>query len=106
WRPPAAAGGRLKAAGGPRLTSRDPASFAVTGTVEVADRGQPVALLNELEVVDGALYANLWTTDESVRIDLASGAVTARIDATPLREELTGQGIADDAVLNGIAWRA
>lgn len=91
--------------GSARLTFRDPKTFAVAATREVTDRGQPVALLNELELADGALYANLWTTDEIVRIDPATGRVTARIDATPLREELMGQGIADDAVLNGIAWR-
>jgi glutaminyl-peptide cyclotransferase len=95
----------IQSDGSARLTFRDPKTFAVTATREVTDGGQPVGLLNELELVDGALYANLWTTDEIVRIDPATGKVTARIDATPLREELMGQGIADDAVLNGIAWR-
>jgi glutamine cyclotransferase len=91
--------------GSARLTFRDPATFAITSTLDVSDQGHPVSLLNELEIVDGALYANIWTTDEIVRIDPATGRVTARIDASPLREELMGHGIADDAVLNGIAWR-
>ena len=95
----------IQSDGSARLTFRDSKTFAVTATRDVADGGQPVALLNELELVDGALYANIWTTDEIVRIDPATGHVTARIDASPLREELMGQGIADDAVLNGIAWR-
>ena len=88
-----------------RLLFRDPKTFAVTGSLAVSDGGRPVALLNELEVVDGALYANLWTTDEIVRIDLASGRVTARIDAGPLRQEVARAGVGADAVLNGIAWR-
>ena len=95
----------IQSDGSARLTFRDPATLAVTRTLEVADGGHPVSLLNELELVDGALYANIWTTDEIVRIDPATGRVTARIDASPLREELMGQNIADDAVLNGIAWR-
>lgn len=95
----------IQSDGSARLTLRDPTTFAVTSTLDVTDSGHPVSLLNELEIVDGALYANLWTTDEIVRIDPASGRVTARIDASPLRGELMGQNVADDAVLNGIAWR-
>ena len=95
----------IQSDGSARLTFRDPATLAVTSTLEVTDDGHPVSLLNELELVDGALYANIWTTDEIVRIDPAIGRLTARIDAAPLREELMGHGIADDAVLNGIAWR-
>ena len=95
----------IQSDGSARLTFRDPATFAVARTLEVTDAGHPVSLLNELELADGALYANIWTTDEIVRIDPKTGQVSARIDASPLREELMGQGIADDAVLNGIAWR-
>jgi len=95
----------IQSDGSARLTFRDPATFAPTGTLEVTDGSRSVSLLNELELADGALYANLWTTDEIVRIDPATGRVTARIDASPLRAELAGQGIVDDAVLNGIAWR-
>jgi glutamine cyclotransferase len=84
---------------------RAPSTFVVTGTLNVTDRGRPVGLLNELEVVDGALYANLWTTDEIVRIDPATGKVTARIDASALRVEVAERGVGADAVLNGIAWR-
>ncbi len=91
--------------GSSRLTFRDAATFAVTGTLNVTDGERSIGLLNELELADGALYANVWTTDEIVRIDVESGLVTARIDASPLHDELRGQGIVDDAVLNGIAWR-
>jgi len=95
----------LQSDGSDRISVRDPSTFAVTGTLNVTDRGRPVGLLNELEVVDGALYANLWTTDEIVRIDPATGKVTARIDASALRVEVAERGVSADAVLNGIAWR-
>jgi glutaminyl-peptide cyclotransferase len=91
--------------GSTRLTFRDAATFAVTGRVRVADRGRPVGLLNELEAVDGAVYANLWTLDEIVRIDPASGQVTARVDASSLTAEMRARGVDREGVLNGIAWR-
>jgi glutamine cyclotransferase len=95
----------LQSDGSARLTFRDPETFAAVRTVSVADRGRPVSLLNELEVVDGAVYANLWTTDEIVRVDPASGRVLARIDASPLHDEVARGRAGEDAVLNGIAWR-
>lgn len=91
--------------GSSRLTFRDPATFEVAGSVTVVDRGRPVPLLNELEVVDGSVYANLWTTAEIVRIDPATGTVTARVDATPLQEEVAAAGVDPEGMLNGIAWR-
>lgn len=84
------------------LTRRDPATFAVTGSVSVTLDGKPVPQLNELECVAGSVYANVWTSDDIVRIDPATGKVTALIDASPLRQRA---GVSDrDAVLNGIAY--
>jgi glutaminyl-peptide cyclotransferase len=88
--------------GSATLTRRDPSTFAVLGTVEVRAEGEPVARLNELECVEDAIYANVWLTDEIVRIHPRSGRVTARIDAAPLRASLGAVG--PDAVLNGIAY--
>ena len=59
--------------GSDTLTFRDPATFAVLGTVEVTAAGQPVIDLNELECVDGEVWANLWQTDWIVRIDPPPG---------------------------------
>ena len=64
--------------------------------------GQPLDQLNELECVDGAVYANVWMRDLIVRIDPASGRVTQRIDAPELLSPLERQG--PDQVLNGIAY--
>jgi glutaminyl-peptide cyclotransferase len=94
----------LQSDGSTRLTWRDARTLAVTGTLEVRDGARAVPLLNELEAVGDVVYANIWTTDRIVRIDLASGAVTARIDATPLHDEILQRGGQPD-VLNGIAWR-
>ena len=48
--------------------------------------GVPVDQLNELECVDGQVYANVWQTDTIVRIDPATGKVTAEIDAVGTAE--------------------
>jgi len=87
--------------GSDRLTFRDPQTFAVLGEVHVVLDGQPVAQLNELECVEGTVYANVWQTDDIVRIDPASGRVTAVIDASGL---LTPAERRRAEVLNGIAW--
>jgi glutamine cyclotransferase len=88
--------------GSDRLTFRDPVTFASLGGVNVAADGQPVLDVNELEWVDGVLYANVWQTDRILRIDPASGRVTAEIDAAGL---LSDAERASAEVLNGIAWR-
>lgn len=87
--------------GSDRLTFRDPATFEIQGGVNVTAAGQPVFSLNELECVDGAVWANIWQTEEIVRIDPATGQVTAVVDASGL---LTPQERQTVDVLNGIAW--
>ena len=88
--------------GSDTLTFRDTESFEPVGAVRVTLRGRPQDQLNELECVDGAVYANVWQEDFIVRIDPASGRVTHQIDASGLltREEARGVD-----VLNGIAWQ-
>lgn len=89
--------------GSARLTFRDPETFAPVGDVWVTAAGIPVDRLNELECVDGAVYANLWTSDEIVRIDPATGEVTAIVDASSLMPPQE-RAAAGAEVLNGIAW--
>jgi glutamine cyclotransferase len=87
--------------GSAHLTFRDPSNFAATGGVDVTRAGAPVRNLNELEWVDGQIYANVWMTNVIVRIDPATGAVTGWIDAAGL---LSGDERVGTDVLNGIAY--
>ncbi|GAA1199092.1 glutaminyl-peptide cyclotransferase [Prauserella alba] len=87
--------------GSATLTFRDPETFAAQGSVEVTEAGSPVEGLNELECAGGDVYANVWQTEDIVRIDPGDGRVTARIDASGLLEE--GEVTSPEAVLNGIA---
>ena len=84
-----------------QLYFRDRSTFAVLGKVSVTMDGTPIDQLNELECVDGQVYANVWQTDTIVRIDPASGKVTAEIDASGL---LTADEKRGTDVLNGIAY--
>ncbi|WP_433504425.1 glutaminyl-peptide cyclotransferase [Pseudonocardia halophobica] len=93
--------GRLvRSDGTDRLRFHDPATFAETGSVAVTLDGAPVTELNELECVGGAVWANVWRTDRIVRIDPATGVVTAVVDASGLLDPARR---AETDVLNGIA---
>jgi glutamine cyclotransferase len=85
------------------LTAHDPETFARLRSVAVYRGSSPQTQLNELEWAEGALYANVYETDDIVRIDLATGTVTAVIDAAGL---LAPDESIRAEVLNGIAYRA
>lgn len=82
---------------------RDPQTFAVTREVEVRDRGAPVPKLNELEYVDGEIWANIWYDDRIARIAPATGEVRGYIDLAKL---YPASARGSEAVLNGIAYDA
>jgi glutaminyl-peptide cyclotransferase len=86
--------------GSDRLTFRDPATFFPSGQMEVRLAGRPVSKLNELECVNGAVWANVYQTDQILRIDLSTGTVTGVVNASGL---LNAQQRASADVLNGIA---
>jgi glutamine cyclotransferase len=99
--PPDGHGGRLvRSDGTDHLRFQNPDTFAEEGSVTVTSDGAPVTRINELECVDGQVWANIWQTDRIVRIDPASGHVTAAVDAAGLLDPARRAG-AD--VLNGIA---
>jgi len=91
--------------GTPTLRFLDPNSFRVTRRLRVTDQsGHAVENLNELEYVRGEIYANVWQTNEIIRISPRSGKVLGRVNLTGIidKRELHGEG----AVLNGIAYDA
>ncbi len=62
----------------------DAETFAEIGRVQVTAAGQPVPKINELEYVNGLVYANIWPTDRIALIDPITGHVTAWLDLTGL----------------------
>lgn len=86
--------------GTPTLRFFDPDTLTQKSTLTVTANGCPVANLNELEWVDGQIYANIWMTDLIARIDPKSGKVLSFLDVTALGPDNPGR----DDVANGIAY--
>src|SRR5688572_18319056 len=87
-----------------RIRFLDAATFEVKRTLEVTREGRPIDRLNELEYIQGEIFANVWQTDDVVRIDPATGIVHGVIDFSGL---LPPQERGPDTdVLNGIAYDA
>ena len=87
--------------GSATLRFRNPTTFAQTGALTVTLDGKPVPQLNELECVGGQVWANVWPTTQIVRINPASGRVTATVDGAGLLTPAQEQGT---DVMNGITW--
>jgi glutamine cyclotransferase len=79
----------------------DPDSLLIRRMLTVTANGVPVKNLNELEVVNGEIWANIWQTDSIARINLQTGNVLGWIDCSGL---LAQQERAQADVLNGIAY--
>lgn len=82
----------------------DPSTLKTTRTISVLDHGVPLDKLNELEYIDGEIYANIWQTDRIVRIEPKSGKILGWIDLTGLLKTKERSG--EEDVLNGIAYDA
>ena len=96
--------------GGPSFYFADPQSFAITREVKIkTDKAGEVHGLNELELVDGKLYGNVFQTNTILRIDPASGCVEATADLGSLWRAMTDADkkqvtASQENVLNGIAY--
>ena len=77
----------------------NPATYEVVGQVSVKDGNNSVTNINELEYINGDVYANIWMTQKIAIINPQTGQVKGWIDLTGIYQ---GQGF--DDVLNGIAY--
>ena len=82
----------------------NPNTLRETRHIRVHDGPKPVKLLNELEWVEGEIYANVWQTDRIARVSPQTGAILGWIDLTGLLGPMFRRGSED--VLNGIAYDA
>lgn len=80
----------------------DPESFAQTRKIQVMLNGNPINYINEMEYINGEIWANVWQTDFILRINPETGNVNSYIDLSGLSQQ-TELG-STEAVLNGIAW--
>ena len=70
--------------GTPSLRFLDPATFKELGRVYVRDGSRPVKELNELEYIEGEMWANVWQTPLIARINPQTGQVNSWVDLTGL----------------------
>jgi glutamine cyclotransferase len=84
------------------LVFRDPQTFKEVRRVTVRMKGVPLDQLNELEMVEGEVWANVWKKDYIARIDPQTGEVLGVVDLTGIFDRHSVPD--EDAVLNGIAY--
>jgi glutaminyl-peptide cyclotransferase len=92
----------IQSDGSSTIYYRNASDFKTIKKLEVSDAGKPIDQINELEWVNGEIWANIWHSDRIARINPNTGKVNAWIDLTGIKPKF---GTLDsDAVLNGIAY--
>jgi glutamine cyclotransferase len=86
-----------------KLYFLDTLTMNIVKSLTVTYQGKPVSALNELEYVEGFIYANVWQTALIAKIDATTGKVEGFLDLTPLTKQ-AGMINPNQDVLNGIAW--
>ncbi len=89
--------------GSDKLYFVDTTNLKVVKTITVTDGGSPVRKLNELEYINGSIYANVWESSKILKIDPVTGKVTGRLDLSAITSEIARM-YPDADVLNGIAY--
>ncbi|MCX6316826.1 MAG: glutaminyl-peptide cyclotransferase [Bacteroidetes bacterium] len=84
----------------------DPSTFSLVKKLEVLEGNSYEYSINELEFINGFIYANKWQTSYILKIDPANGRVVAKADLTDLYERLLAKAPYIDTGLNGIAYNA
>jgi len=90
--------------GTPTIRILDPTTYSVTDRLEVYDNDGPVKLLNELEYINGEIFANIYQYEKIARIDPKTGKVLAYIDLDGILP--MNDWTSNTDVLNGIAYDA
>jgi len=96
-------GGSLWASNGTdEIFEVDPKSKKFKRSLKVTLSGEPLDKLNELEFIDGKIFANVWMSLTVVRINPKSGCIDGLLDLS----SISPKGMNMDAVANGLAWDA
>jgi glutaminyl-peptide cyclotransferase len=95
--------------GSPFIYYVKPEDFSIVKKVQVLSNTGPIGNINELEYIDGHIYANQFMTDNILKIDPATGHVKGVMNCTGLLQQYAAKEMAQgtvgpDDVLNGIAW--
>lgn len=85
------------------ITYVNPDNFQIIRQLPVSENGYALQNLNELEYIDGFIFANIWTKNEVVKIDPANGKVVGKLDLTTLKNDAL-QLNPNSQETNGIAY--
>jgi glutaminyl-peptide cyclotransferase len=85
------------------LTWLNPENFSVIKKIQVADKEKIIQYLNELEYDNGFIWANIWTTNQIVKIEANTGKVIGVLDLKGILGIMTGKQVDRIDVMNGIA---
>jgi glutamine cyclotransferase len=85
------------------LTYFDPNTLEVLKQLNVTENGTPIKYLNELEFINGYIYANIYTLDQIAKIDTATGNIVGTIDLSNLKKDATAK-FSGSLETNGIAY--
>lgn len=85
------------------LTYIDPHNYKIIKSLNITEGGCFLNNLNELEYINGYIYANVWQTDYIVKIDTNNGKVVGKLDLTPIASEIRSR-YPNSGVMNGIAY--
>ncbi len=91
--------------GSSKLYLLDTLTLKPTKTINVTYDGQPVNALNELEFINGYIYANIWQTNLIAKIDVSTGITHGFLDLSKIAQQAKLINPGAD-VLNGLAWHA
>ena len=86
-----------------KLTFLNPDNLQPLKILNVTENGRLIEKLNELEFINGFIYANVWTTNNIVKIDPLNGNILGKLDLNALNMDAKYKNIGSE-VLNGIAW--
>jgi len=92
----------IRSDGSDTLFFHNPNDFSVTKTITVTDGNRSINNINELEYVQGFIWANVWYDNHILKIDPTTGKVVASVDFSALKQSLKLSS--NEYVLNGIAW--
>ena len=92
----------IRSDGSEHLYFHSPKDFSLEKTLDVNEDGRPVQRLNELEFIDGYVWANVWHENRLVQIDPSTGKVVGSLDLTALTAQVNIES--SESVLNGIAY--
>lgn len=93
----------IASTGSSNLYYFEPGTLKLVKTLTITENGSPVPNINELEYVDGYIYANQWQYNYIVKIDPSTSTVVAKLDLSAMIDTVKKEYAGSD-VLNGIAY--